>query len=68
MLLVDATEHDPSIGGRTNCRSNTPVYLPFLYDRYGRGKTDRQKARIWNGGPDGHLQDVTLNYAALEYD
>ena len=67
---LDATEHDPSIGGQFRhchdlgyalriCRS----YL----DRYARGKTEREQLRIWNGGPDGHLEACTENYAALEY-
>ena len=66
----DATEHEPSIGGQFRhchdlgyalriCRS----YL----DRYARGKTEEEQLRIWNGGPDGHLEACTLDYAALEY-
>ena len=66
----DALEHDPSIGGHyRNCQDlgyALSIFRAYM-DRYGQGKTDRQKARIWNGGPDGHLQDVTLNYPALEY-
>lgn len=66
----DATEHDPSIGGQyRNCQDLAYALSIFraYMDRYGQGKTDRQKARIWNGGPKGHLKDATLNYAALEY-
>ena len=66
----DALEHDPSIGGHyRNCQDlgyALSIFRAYM-DRYGQGKTDRQKARIWNGGPKGHLKDATLNYAALEY-
>ena len=66
----DAVEHDPSIGGQyRNCQDlgySLSIFRAYM-DRYGQGKTDRQKARIWNGGPKGHLKDATLNYAALEY-
>ena len=67
---LDATEHDPSIGGHyRNCQDlgyALSIFRAYM-DRYGQGKTDRQKARIWNGGPKGHLKNATLNYAALEY-
>ena len=29
---------------------------------YGRGKSLEEKARIWNGGPQGHKKTVTLSY------
>ena len=70
LCWIDATEHDPTIGGQFRhchdlgyalriCRS----YL----DRWALGKTEEEQLRIWHGGPDGHLEDYTLNYKALEY-
>lgn len=32
-------------------------------DMYGKGLSDIQQARIWNGGPKGHLKKCTLEYA-----
>jgi hypothetical protein len=29
---------------------------------YGKGRTDTELVRIWNGGPDGHLETCTLRY------
>ncbi len=34
------------------------VYL----GHYGKGKTDVEKARQWNGGPNGHLKRATERY------
>ena len=66
---IDATEHDPSIGGvYRDCYSleySIKIFRAYM-DRYGRGLTDCQRARIWNGGPDGHLEDCTLHYPALD--
>lgn len=30
---------------------------------YGKGRSAVEQARIWNGGPDGHLETCTLQYA-----
>jgi hypothetical protein len=36
------------------------IYL----NHYGKGKSIEQQARIWNGGPNGHKKQSTLQYAA----
>ena len=69
---IDATQFDPSIGGTyEDCadleyavrifRAYTARYATER--RLGRTPTDIDKARIWNGGPNGDKKSATLGYA-----
>ena len=68
----DATEYDPAIGGRYEdvadieyavkiFRAYTARYATAR--RLGRTPTDTDRARIWNGGPNGYKKKATLGYA-----
>ena len=68
---LDATEFDPSIGGSyADChdleyavkifRAYTARYATER--RLGREPTDEDRARIWNGGPNGYKKKATDKY------
>jgi hypothetical protein len=61
----DATDFDKSIKGKySDCEDlnySKKIFKAYLA-KYASGKTLEQKARIWNGGPQGHLSKSTLNY------
>ena len=65
----DATEHNPDIGGRyADCHNldySLAIFRSYM-DRYARGMTDVQKARIWYGGPKGCHKNYTLGYRAVK--
>lgn len=67
----DAVEFDPSIGGvYQDCHDLK--YACKIFDAYtaryaterrlGRPVTDQDRARIWNGGPNGYKKKATLKY------
>jgi hypothetical protein len=62
----DAQEHDPSLKGlkHTDCYKRDVAIRVFkaYMDRYAKGKTDEQMARIHNGGPIGHTKSSTDKY------
>lgn len=47
--------------GMTN-RADAVRVCEIYLDHYGRGLDDISRARIWNGGPQGHLRDSTRAY------
>ncbi len=68
----DAVQYDPSIGGKYEdvadigyaikiFRAYTARYATAK--RLGRTPTDIDRARIWNGGPNGYKKKATLGYA-----
>jgi hypothetical protein len=61
----DATEYDKSIGGEyKDCFKlsySKKIFLAYM-QRYGKGKTIEQQARIWNGGPKGYKKSATIKY------
>ena len=68
----DAVQYDPSIGGKYEdvadigyavkiFRAYTARYATAK--RLGRTPTDIDRARIWNGGPNGYKKQATLGYA-----
>jgi hypothetical protein len=67
----DAVEYDPSIGGEYSDVTD-PDYAKKIVlaywaryatkGRLGHEPTDEDKARIHNGGPNGHKKDSTLKY------
>lgn len=61
----DATSFDKSIGGTySDCQDlNYSIKIFNAYmKKYADGKDTEDKARIWNGGPQGHKKSVTKNY------
>ena len=68
---IDALEHDPSIGGEYEDvidREYAEKCIYAYWDRYatekrlGRPVTDEDRAKIHNGGPNGHKKDATMKY------
>ena len=63
----DAVEFDRSIGGSySDCDGydySKRIVVAYL-TRYGKGKSEVELARIWNGGPKGHLKSATAGYGA----
>jgi len=68
---IDALEHDPSIGGEYEDVIDKEYAEKCIYaywDRYatekrlGRPVTDEDRARMHNGGPNGHKKDATVKY------
>jgi hypothetical protein len=61
----DAIEFDKSIGGKySDCEKleySKKIFNAYL-TRYAKNKTNEQKARIWNGGPNGAKNKNTLKY------
>jgi hypothetical protein len=45
-------------------RKKSFIMAGIYLGHYGKGKTREQQARIWNGGPNGHKKQSTLQYAA----
>ena len=64
-LQIHATEYDKSIGGEyKDCFKlsySSKIFLAYM-QRYGKGKTIEQQARIWNGGPKGYKKSATIKY------
>ena len=67
----DALEHDPSIGGEYEDvidREYAEKCIYAYWDRYatekrlGRPVTDEDRARMHNGGPNGHKKTKTIEY------
>jgi len=67
----DALEHDPSIGGEYEDvidREYAEKCIHAYWDRYatekrlGRPVTDEDRARMHNGGPNGHKKTSTIKY------
>ena len=62
---IDATQYDKSIkGSYQDCYKldySKKVFFAYI-KRYGKGKSIEQQARIWNGGPKGHLKPATIKY------
>ena len=61
----DATDFDKSIGGKyANCHDLNYSYKIFdaYLRRYGNGKSAKDRARIWNGGPRGCEKNSTKIY------
>lgn len=61
----DATDFDKSIGGKyLDCHDLNYSYKIFdaYLRRYGKGKSAKDRARIWNGGPRGHEKNSTKIY------
>ena len=68
---TDALEHDPSIGGEYEDvidREYAEKCIHAYWDRYatekrlGRPVTDEDRARMHNGGPNGHKKTATIKY------
>ena len=68
---IDALEHDPSIGGEYEDvidREYAEKCIHAYWDRYatekrlGRPVTDKDRARMHNGGPKGHKKTSTIKY------
>ena len=68
---IDALEHDPSIGGEYEDvidREYAERCIYAYWDRYatekrlGRPVTDEDRARMHNGGPNGHKKTSTIKY------
>jgi hypothetical protein len=68
---IDALEHDPSIGGEYEDvidREYAEEVILAYWDRYatikrlGHIPTDEDRARIHNGGPNGHKKTSTIEY------
>jgi len=68
---IDALEHDPSIGGEYEDvidREYAEKCIHAYWDRYatekrlGRPVTDEDRARMHNGGPNGHKKTSTIKY------
>ena len=68
---IDALEHDPSIGGEYEDvidREYAEKCIHAYWDRYatekrlGRPVTDEDRARMHNGGPNGHKKTKTIEY------
>ena len=68
---IDALEHDPSIGGVYEDvidREYAEKCIYAYWDRYatekrlGRPVTDEDRARMHNGGPNGHNKTKTIEY------
>ena len=61
----DATEFDPQLGGSyEDCRDKAyaeEIVLAY-WRRYIPGGTDEDRARVHNGGPQGHKKEATLKY------
>lgn len=53
------TKYIPS--DRYNVHKSKQIAKLYLR-KYGKGKTEQQIVRIWNGGPDGHRQSSTIKY------
>ena len=68
---TDAVQHDKSIGGSyKDCHDleySLKIFRAYT-DRYAtkrrlkRVPTDEDRARIWNGGPNGHRKRATIKY------
>jgi hypothetical protein len=61
----DATDFDKSIGGKyLDCHDLNYSYKIFdaYLRRYGKGKSAKDRARIWNGGPRGYEKNSTKIY------
>jgi len=68
---TDAVQYDPSIGG-TYQDCNDLEYSCKIFDAYvaryaterrlKRVPTDEDRARIWNGGPNGYKKKATIKY------
>ena len=62
---IDATQYDKSIkGSYQDCYKldySRKIFLAYM-QRYGKGKTIEQQARIWNGGPKGYKKSATIKY------
>ena len=68
---IDALEHDPSIGGEYEDvidKEYAEKCILAYWDRYatekrlGRPVTDKDRARMHNGGPNGHKKTSTIKY------
>ena len=68
---IDALEHDPSIGGVYEDvidREYAEKCILAYWDRYATEKrlnrpvTDKDRARMHNGGPNGHKKTSTIKY------
>ena len=68
---IDALEHDPSIGGEYEDiidREYAEKCIYAYWDRYATEKrldrpvTDEDRARMHNGGPNGHKKTSTIKY------
>ena len=68
---IDALEHDPSIGGEYEDvidKEYAEKCILAYWDRYATEKrlsrpvTDEDRARIHNGGPNGHKKTATVKY------
>ena len=62
---IDAVSYDKTIGGTyQDCHNLSYAKKIFnaYINRYAKGKTAEQKARIWNGGPKGHTKQATVKY------
>lgn len=61
----DAISFDKSIGGTySDCQDlgySIKIFNAYI-KKYADGKDAEDKARIWNGGPQGHKKSVTKNY------
>ena len=61
----DATDFDKSIGGKyADCHDlnySIKIFDAYLR-RYGNGKDAEDRARIWNGGPNGMNKSATKKY------
>jgi len=69
---IDATQFDPSIGGVyedvANLEYAVRIFRAYtaryaIERRIGRPVTDIDRARCWNGGPNGFRKSATLGYA-----
>ena len=61
----DATDFDKSIGGKyLDCHDLNYSYKIFdaYLRRYGKGKSAKDRARIWNGGPRGYEKNSPKIY------
>ena len=68
---IDALEHDPSIGGVYEDVIDREYAEKCIYaywaryateKRLGRPVTDEDRARMHNGGPNGHKKNSTIKY------
>lgn len=51
-----------SLADRTSVTKSREMFEIYI-NHYGKGLSDSDKARIWNGGPRGHRKECTKAYA-----
>lgn len=61
----DAVEFDKSIKGKykdcSDLNYSKKIFIAYL-NKYAAGKSLEERARIWNGGPQGHKKAETKKY------